>query len=296
MHRLATFHSGSVEDGGHDSGPTAPVTEDRARLAWERRAEWPLTVAAVVFLAAYAWPILDPSIAPSAAAVCDVVVWGTWWLFAIDYVVRLVLANSRWRFVRGSFVDLITVVLPILRPLRLLRLITILSVLNRYAGDSLRGRVALYVAGSVGLTIAVASLAVLEAERDVDRANILSIGDALWWAVTTMTTSRLRRPIPGHRHRSTCRGRPDADWNCPDRRGDRISGFLVGRSGEGCRSRLLRLQQGTTLPQSPPNSPPLRAELARGRQLVTTSGLRRVASPRPRSSDADGNARRPTFM
>jgi voltage-gated potassium channel len=38
------------------------------------------------------------------------------------------------------------------------------------------------------MTIVVASLAILETERGSDDANIRSVGDALWWAVTTMTT------------------------------------------------------------------------------------------------------------
>ena len=36
--------------------------DETRREAWERRTEWPLTVAAVVFLATYAWPILDPEL------------------------------------------------------------------------------------------------------------------------------------------------------------------------------------------------------------------------------------------
>jgi voltage-gated potassium channel len=60
--------------------------------------------------------------------------------------------------------------------------------MNRYAGDSLRGRVAVYVVGSASLVLLIASLAVLEAERDQPGANIESFGDALWWALTTVTT------------------------------------------------------------------------------------------------------------
>jgi voltage-gated potassium channel len=44
--------------------------------------------------------------------------------------------------------DLAIVVLPVLRPLRLVRLVILLAVFQRFAGRSLRGRVAFYVAGS----------------------------------------------------------------------------------------------------------------------------------------------------
>ena len=54
-------------------------------------------------------------------------------------------------------------------------------------GESLRGRVATYVAGSAALLV-FGALAVLDAEQSVPDAKILTFGDALWWAVTTITT------------------------------------------------------------------------------------------------------------
>lgn len=38
------------------------------------------------------------------------------------------------------------------------------------------------------LIVLVAAVAELEAERGAPRANITSFGDALWWAVATVTT------------------------------------------------------------------------------------------------------------
>ena len=158
------------------------------RDRWDHRAEWPLTIAAVLFLGAYAWPILDPDLDSAWTGLCLAVTWGTWLLFAADYVTRFTLSLDRRTFVRRNLLDLAVVVLPILRPLRLLRLVTAISVLNRHAGHSLRGRVAVYVAGSTSLVIFVAALAVLEAERGKPDANIGTFGDALWWAMTTVTT------------------------------------------------------------------------------------------------------------
>lgn len=156
---------------------------------WERRAEWPLTFVAVVFLAAYAWPILDSGLADAWARACRIVTWAAWAAFAADYAVRLFLSRgARLAFVRSNLVDLLVIVLPLLRPLRLLRLITLLSVLNRHVGGSLRGRVAFYVGGSTALILFVAALAILDAERKASEPNITTFGDALWWAMTTVTT------------------------------------------------------------------------------------------------------------
>ena len=164
------------------------MSDDARRERWERAGEWPLTVAALVFLVAYAWPILDPGIDDVWLTVTDVASWVAWAMFAVDYTVRLSLAERRARFVRRNWLDLAVVLLPLLRPLRLLRLVTLLAVLNRKAGGSLRGRVSVYVGGAAVMTMLVAALAVLDAERGAPDSNIGDFGTALWWAATTVTT------------------------------------------------------------------------------------------------------------
>src|SRR5262245_15518810 len=84
------------------------LVSDGRRLAWERHTEWPLTILALLFLVAYAWPILDPSLPPAAHLACDVVNFVAWGAFVIDYVVRLVLADRHRRFVATHLFDLAT--------------------------------------------------------------------------------------------------------------------------------------------------------------------------------------------
>lgn len=163
------------------------VTDERRR-AWEDVTAWPLVASAAVFLAAYAWPILDPTLSARWVAICGVVVLVVWVVFAVDYVVRLALAERRGKFVRDNLVDLASVGLPLLRPLQLLRLVRALRILDRKLGESLHGRVGYYLVAASSLAVVIASLAVLDAERDAPGANITSIGDAVWWAFTTMTT------------------------------------------------------------------------------------------------------------
>jgi voltage-gated potassium channel len=155
---------------------------------WAAAAEWPLMVAALAFLGAYAWPILDRELPAGAMLACAAITWVAWAAFGIDYVARVVLAADRRRYILRHLHDLAVILLPLLRPLRLLRLVTVIGALNRRAGSSLRGRVVVYVAGSTTLLTAVAALAMLDAERDAADANITTIGDAMWWAVTTITT------------------------------------------------------------------------------------------------------------
>ena len=169
---------------------------------FERRTEWPLAVLALVFLAAYAWPILRPEISPSWKHVCTVIDILIWVVFVVEFVARVVLADRRGRYVARHVPDVLMVALPVLRPLRLLRFLVLLRMINRRATASLHGRIVAYVVASAGLLLLISALAMLDAERHNPQANITSFGDALWWAVTTMSTVGY-----GDRYPTTLEGR-----------------------------------------------------------------------------------------
>ncbi len=166
--------------------PTDDSTGARLRT-WERATEWPLTGAAVVFLAAYAWEVLANA-QGGAKDAAELVIDAVWVLFGVDYLVRLALASSRSRWFLHHLPDLAVIALPILRPLRLLRLVTLVGIMQRSAGTALRGRITLYTAGSAALLIFTSALAALDAERHEPGSSIQSFGQALWWALTTITT------------------------------------------------------------------------------------------------------------
>jgi voltage-gated potassium channel len=162
---------------------------DEPRIAaWDARVDWPLTGLAVGFVAVYAVTVLGTGLSPGVHDALDGVLTAIWVLFGLDYLVRIALARRRGRFVLTHLLDLAILLLPMLRPLRALRVVTVISVLNRQLRDDFRGRVAVYVGGTVALVGFVAALAVLEAERDAPDASITSFGEALWWTITTVST------------------------------------------------------------------------------------------------------------
>jgi voltage-gated potassium channel len=112
------------------------MTQER----WQRISEWPLTVAAALFLAAYAWEVIG-NLTGSQGTLAEVIMAATWAVFLADYVANFALAPQSWRWFRTHILDLLIVVLPLLRPLRLLRLVTLLSILQRTAGSAFHGRV-----------------------------------------------------------------------------------------------------------------------------------------------------------
>jgi voltage-gated potassium channel len=169
------------------SEPDRAAVEDRS-ARWTRRTEYPLAAAAAVFLAAYAIPILDPTLSHPARTACTLIVYVVWALFAVDYIARFVAAPRKGHFFVRNLLDFASIALPVLRPLRLLRLVALVRILNRKATASLHGRVAVYVGFSAVLIIFVAALAILDAERGKAHSNINGFGDALWWAASTVMT------------------------------------------------------------------------------------------------------------
>jgi voltage-gated potassium channel len=162
-----------------------PTTPSPKLETFERRTEWPLALAAIVFLAAYSVQVLAH---PRFYDAMDVVMNVTWAVFVVDYVVRLILATDRPRWFLRHLVDLAVVALPLLRPLRLLRLIVLIMAFQKAIGGAIRGRIIVYTASGALLLIYAASLALLEAERSQPNSHINNFGDAVWSSIETVTT------------------------------------------------------------------------------------------------------------
>lgn len=147
---------------------------------WERVTTPWLTALAVVSLTTF--------VLGSALQAGDAVLWieyGVWAAFLTDYLVRLRLSADGWRFVRTHPLDLAAVMLPAMRVLRLV------AVIGRIGAIARRGRSErlLLSTAVLVLTILVAgAAAVLTPERRDPDANITGYADALWWAITTVTT------------------------------------------------------------------------------------------------------------
>lgn len=165
---------------------------------FERAVELPLLVLALVMVPLIVVPLaVDlPDRVEATFVAADWLIWGA---FAFEYVVRLSLTEKRWRFVRREWPDLLIIALPFLRPLRvvrsaralrLLRLGRLVGVLGEVTQQGRRVmsrhglNYVLLISGVVILGAAALTLAVEErGEGSID-----SFGDALWWAITTVTT------------------------------------------------------------------------------------------------------------
>jgi voltage-gated potassium channel len=85
-------------------------------IRWERATDGPLLGLGILFLLAYAIPIVDPAIDLAWHRALEGVEIFVWAAFAFDFLVRLSLAPSKLRFLRSHPLDLLAVTLPLLRP------------------------------------------------------------------------------------------------------------------------------------------------------------------------------------
>ncbi|MBO3750206.1 two pore domain potassium channel family protein [Streptosporangiaceae bacterium NEAU-GS5] len=140
------------------------------------RSAVPLIVFCVIFAVAYATPILVPGLPEGWVLTCHLTVFASWAVFFAEYGLRLHASTDRRAFFRSHVLDLAVLLLPLLMPLRLFR--------KRMGFQTKVMAYAVTTATVLGLA---AGLAVLSVERNAPRGNIHTFGDALWWAVTTMT-------------------------------------------------------------------------------------------------------------
>ncbi|HEX6968393.1 MAG TPA: ion channel [Micromonosporaceae bacterium] len=256
-------------------GTGAASRDDRAGR-WEQRTALPLTLLSVVFLAAYAAPILQPAMPAVWRRTCAAAIAVIWLLFWLDFIIRLTLAADRWAFLRAHVFDLAVLLLPVLRPLAAVRLVMVVLTITRRTEKWARGRLAVYVGTTTLLLVLVAALAALDAERRVPNGGITTFGEALWWATVTITTVGYGDYFP-----VTTAGRAVAVGLMIG--GIGLIGFVTGSLASWIVERVGSRDEASA-PATAADIAALQAEIAALRRLYES----RLPSPAPGSGQAPG--------
>lgn len=156
----------------------------------------PLTVLALVWLPILIVPIVE-RLPAGVAMACEAIDYFVWAAFAIEYGVKLYLTPERRHFFTHHLVELAVVALPLLRPLRALRLLRILNIaragviltnaLRRVRGILTHHGLHYVLIVVLGVIVVCAALE-YGFEQDARASTIQNFGDALWWAIATVTT------------------------------------------------------------------------------------------------------------
>jgi len=147
-----------------------------------------LTFLALAFLVAFSWPAFVAEIDPRTQRILDYVQWISWVAFAVDLLVGLITADKRMKFLAHHPLEVITVLLPFLRPLRLLRVISFGTLVIQKVAVGRQFAITLKVFLASILLAYIGAVQITISERGVDGSNIKNFGDGLWWAITTVTT------------------------------------------------------------------------------------------------------------
>lgn len=154
----------------------------------------------IVFLACL---ILDYSVSDMPAAnrkFLQEVETAIYWIFAIDFLILLLLATDRWKFIKHNVLIALSLVMPALRPLRLFRSLTALRTVTatRALGvidrsiDNVRGvfagrAMSYMIILTIVVTLVGAGLT-YQFDRGHPNTDLTSYGEAVWWGATLITT------------------------------------------------------------------------------------------------------------
>lgn len=190
------------------AGPLPATGDGRHRAAAFDRVtrilEWPVAILALAVV-----PVLileNRALSPRVLAAAAVVNWMIWVGFCAEYVVKLALAPNRGRFARTAWFDLVIILLspPFLVPdsfqglraLRAARAIRLVRLMRAFAVGAMGLRLLRrvlhhrrfeYVLVVALVIVGLGAVGIYAVEGGTNPA-VDSIGDALWWAIVTVTT------------------------------------------------------------------------------------------------------------
>lgn len=151
---------------------------------WEERSSRPMFVASVLYLLAFAAPIMSTRIQEPYDGYLNIIQMILWGLFAADYCIRLYLAPRRLYFITHNLMNLAIVLLPAWRIVSFLAMIH-LTTNRQYKRLS---ELAVKLFGYTAIFIIMFALAIYSVESSEPGAMIRDLPTAYWWTFTTLAT------------------------------------------------------------------------------------------------------------
>ena len=166
------------------------VTSIDKRTRWESFTNIPLLILGAAFVVAFSLLVLNPDRSPAASIALSAVIALSWAAFAIDYVVRFVLTprGQRAHFFRHNLIDLMSVFLPIFRALLVIGHLRDVPYFSHRDPGAVRVQVITYAALYAIVFVYMMALSTLQVERGAPGSTMKNFGDAIWWALVTITT------------------------------------------------------------------------------------------------------------
>jgi len=147
-----------------------------------------LTIFALLFLIVFSIPAFVLDLSDDSLRSIELIQWICWIAFALDLLIGLLTSNSKKEYLLKHPLELLSVLLPFLRPLRLMRVISFGGLALQKIAMGKQFAITVKVAITAVFISYIAAVQITLSERSVEGSNIKNFSDGLWWAVTTVTT------------------------------------------------------------------------------------------------------------
>ncbi len=150
----------------------------------DRMTELPLLLLSFIMIPVLLGPLLwEDSFSTAERALFQTLDIFIWAVFAADFFLKFAVTPAKLNYLKGHWLEALTVLVPFIRPLRIIRIVL-------FGARALRGarrlvNVDFLVVYAIGIVVIAATI-VAGVERGHD--SITSFTDALWWSVVTATT------------------------------------------------------------------------------------------------------------
>lgn len=149
---------------------------------------WVMILFSLFFLVGISILVLQEGLSERVIAAVVFGLAAVWVIFVVEYVYGFVRAQQGWRFASKHWLITLSLFFPMVRPFLVLRYLKHLKFFRRDTGSSIRVQIVISMLVFAALFIYMISLSVFAVERTAPGANILSFGNAVWWAFVTIAT------------------------------------------------------------------------------------------------------------
>ncbi len=152
----------------------------------ENTTETPMLILSVVYVVVALLPDIAV-LSPDDLEFLDGLLWIVWGIFATELLVKIFVSPKPLQYMMQNWPDVLIVAMPFLRPLRFLRILLVLPKAWRQTKSVLRQKTFSFIGLTSLSTVLLSAAFVYRGEKGTPNP-INSYADALWWAMSTITT------------------------------------------------------------------------------------------------------------